>query len=291
MIKTILVTAYGSDADVATYETALAVARQFGAHLDVLHVEIDPVELAVAMTTEAPGAGALTQGSLDQLEEDTRERTANALQAYTSFCERNQISTTATPGKPEGKVSAEWHVERGQETRWLSVYGLTADLIIAPRGGGDDVTPRSVLETTLTEAGRPILVPSASAVAPTLADTVAIAWKPVPSASRAVAAAMPFITRAKNVVVLTIAEGDRADGDDGADRLVRALAWHGVTATVQRLTAGDDGAPATLLSAAGSTAGLLVMGGYGHSQLREWIFGGFTQHVLADAPLPVLLAH
>jgi nucleotide-binding universal stress UspA family protein len=54
---------------------------------------------------------------------------------------------------------------------------------------------------------------------------------------------------------------------------------------------GPDGAAATLLSAIAGRADLLVMGGYGHSRVREWVFGGFTQHVLADAPLPVLLAH
>jgi nucleotide-binding universal stress UspA family protein len=46
-----------------------------------------------------------------------------------------------------------------------------------------------------------------------------------------------------------------------------------------------------LLAAVADEAGLLVMGGYGHSRLREWVFGGFTQQVLAVAPVPVLIAH
>ena len=54
---------------------------------------------------------------------------------------------------------------------------------------------------------------------------------------------------------------------------------------------GPDGAAATLLSAIAGRADLLVMGAYGHSRVREWVFGGFTTHVLADAPLPVLMAH
>ena len=55
--------------------------------------------------------------------------------------------------------------------------------------------------------------------------------------------------------------------------------------------AGGRGAAATLLAGVGVGPELLVMGGYGHSRLREWVFGGFTQRVLADAPLPVLIAH
>ena len=69
------------------------------------------------------------------------------------------------------------------------------------------------------------------------------------------------------------------------------LAWHGFRASKQVLHPGDEDAVQTLLSAAQERAGLLVMGGYGHSRIREWIFGGFTQQVLADAPLPILLAH
>jgi nucleotide-binding universal stress UspA family protein len=60
---------------------------------------------------------------------------------------------------------------------------------------------------------------------------------------------------------------------------------------VARMRPGPDGAAATLVSAITGRADLLVMGAYGHSRVREWVFGGFTTHVLADAPLPVLMAH
>ena len=73
--------------------------------------------------------------------------------------------------------------------------------------------------------------------------------------------------------------------------LVRNLAWHGVRASKQILHPGDENAAQTLLSAAQERAGLLVMGGYGHSRIREWVFGGFTQRVLENAPLHILLAH
>ena len=77
MIKTILVAATGDPSDTATFAAALAIARPFAAHLDVLHVRQDPVALAVAMTTDA-GGGALAAGLIEQLEKDAREREAKA---------------------------------------------------------------------------------------------------------------------------------------------------------------------------------------------------------------------
>ena len=107
------------------------------------------------------------------------------------------------------------------------------------------------------------------------------------------AAAVPLLARAKEVVVMTVVEetAERPGDSDDANRLMRSLAWHGIAATTLRLTPGPEGAAATLLATAGKRADLLVIGGYGHSRLREWVFGGFTQRVLADAPLPVLIAH
>ena len=170
----------------------------------------------------------------------------------------------------------------------MAAYGIAADLIVARRGTGEDTLARSTLETVLLDTGRPILIPAAAAM-PESFERIAIAWKPTPQAARAVAFAMPFLTRAKQIAVVTVEE--KAEEGSDADRLARNLTWHGLAATTERLAPGPEGAAATLLAGLEGRADLLVMGGYGHSRLREWVFGGFTQQVLADAPLPVLLAH
>jgi nucleotide-binding universal stress UspA family protein len=100
---------------------------------------------------------------------------------------------------------------------------------------------------------------------------------------------MPFLAHAAEVTILTVEEED-GQRDEGA-RLIRYLGWHGITVRSERLTAGSDGAAATLLSVAKAKCGLLVMGGYGHTRLREWVFGGFTQYALDHAELPILMAH
>jgi nucleotide-binding universal stress UspA family protein len=140
--------------------------------------------------------------------------------------------------------------------------------------------------------GGRIFLPPATPM-PASFERIAIAWKPTPQAARAVAGAMPLLVRAKEVVVITVAEeaAERPGERDDPERLARSLAWHGITATTLRLTPGPEGSAATLLASAAGRADLLVIGGYGHSRLREWVFGGFTQLVLADAPLPVLIAH
>lgn len=286
MIKSILVPATGDQADLATFATALSVAREFSAHIEFLHVHLNAVETAVAMTSDASG-GMLLGGLIEQLEQDARAREAKAKRMFDEFCARENLAISEFPADQPKWPTAQWHVETGDEARSITEYGMAADLIVARRGAEDEVAARLVLEAALLYTGRPLLIPSAMTPAPSFA-TIAVAWKATPQAARAVAAAMPFFVRAKEVIVMTVEEGR---GTDDSDRLVRNLAWHGCHASAERLTAnGRDGAEA-LLDAAKQKAGLLVMGGYGHSRLREWVFGGFTQRVLADAPLPVLMAH
>jgi nucleotide-binding universal stress UspA family protein len=288
MIKTILVPASGSPGDATTFAAALAVARRFGAHIDVLHARYDPTGVAVAMASDA-GSGALTAGLIEQLENDARGRQAKAKEAFTRFCKEAAIAETGTrQSNPDGGVTAEFHVETGEEPRLLAEYGMAADLIVACRTPDEEAVGRTTLEAVLLETGRPLLVPPAAAM-PAAIERVAIAWKPTQHTARAVAMAMPFIVRAKEVVVLTVAEP--TDEHAATDRLVRGFAWHGLAARAEGLQPGPDGAVATLLTAASERADLLVMGGYGHTRIREWVFGGFTQQVLSDAPLPVLMAH
>lgn len=297
MIRSILVAVTGDSTDAATFATALAVARPFGAHLDVLHVRADAIGAGIAMATGA-GSGALTARLIEQLEADALQREARARNGFERFRADNGLTVSGTPSaapKPQtgtlsaATSSAEFHVETGREADWVAVYGRTVDLVVASRWDDGALAP-SALEAALLETGRPLLIPGSGAAPMAEAiSRVAIAWKPVQQASRAVALAMPLLCRATEVIVATVEE--EADERDEIDRLTRYLGWHGLSATVARMRPGPDGAAATLLSGIAERADLLVMGGYGHSRLRQWIFGGFTQHVLAGAPLPVLLAH
>ena len=288
MIKTILVPATGGPSDAATFAAALAIARPFAAHLDMLYVRPDSVALAVGMTTDA-GGGALAAGLIEQLEKDARERERKAHQIFTRFCADAGISAISAPTPASIKApSAEWHVETGEEPSWMASYAVAADLFIAPRATGNEGLASATLEAVLLESGGPILIPAATAM-PAKFARIAIAWKATPQAARAVASALLFLVHAREITIITVEEA--AEERDDAGRLVRNLSWHGIAAKTRRLKPEPEGAAATLLAGVRERADLLVMGGYGHSRLREWVFGGFTQHVLADAPLPLLIAH
>ncbi len=133
-----------------------------------------------------------------------------------------------------------------------------------------------------------LIPPSASIAA--LPETIVIAWKAAPEAARAVTGALPFLAMAKQVLVLTVAEEQGVSDEEGA-RLATNLLRHGFQASARHLPPDARGAAETLLEAAGERSALVVMGAYGHSRLREWIFGGFTQHVLRGAKVPVLMMH
>ncbi len=282
MIKTILAPATGDPGNSITFDAALKIARAFSAHIDVLHVRVDPLDVAVV-------GDAVMTSIVDQIARDADERETAVKRWFDDFCARETVPTLDLPA-PDQKASpsVQWHVETGDDARWVAALGLFADLIVAARAEENNVTNRMVLEAALLETGRPLLIPVAKTSRPIIGGTVAIAWKATPQAVHAVAAAMPFLRQASEIVLLTVSEGD--DGGNDAYHLIRNLAWHGLSARREHLSSSGDPAQ-TLLAAAARNASLLVMGGYGHSRLREWVFGGFTQRVLEEAPLPVLLAH
>ena len=289
MIKSILIPMTGGETDAACFAAALPIADSFAAHIDALHVRVDPIEVAMTMSTEGAG-GVLMQGIIDDLTRDGDAGEAKAQSSFFDLCTKAGLMRGGAPTTVGPKPSAEWHVETGQEARWMAAYGMTADLVLAPRGvPGQDATARSTLEALLLETGRPLLIPGGSPASPKLPERVAVAWKPTPQASRAVAYALPLLTRAKEVVVLTVEEEEGRRDD--TERLVAYFGWHGIVPTIERLSPGRHGAAETMLAAATARSELLVMGGYGHTRLREWVFGGFTQRVLNEAALPVLTAH
>ena len=287
MIKTILVPATGSDRDSAVFASALTVARAVAAHLEFLHVRPDAAATAVAMASDGGGA-TMVGGLINRLEEEASEREGKAKQLFQSFCEREELAVQDAPPGSQAP-SAQWLREIGTEPYWVAEYGRTADLLVIGRPGEDEGVSLDTIEGALIDSGRPLLIPPAAPLT-VLPETIAIAWKATPQAARALTAASPFLSTAKQVVVLTVAE-DRRAPEEEADRLMAGLRRHGVPVSVRHLRPEAQSAADTLLSAAVEHAALLVMGGYGHSRLREWIFGGFTLRVLRGAEVPVLMAH
>ena len=149
-----------------------------------------------------------------------------------------------------------------------------------------------IAETTLFESGRPMIMVPYIQKAPLKLDNVMVCWDGSRPAARAIADAMPLLTKAGRVEIVIITnERGKQDEIEGAD-MGQHLARHGLKVDVNRIAGGDiDVADALLSHAADSGADFMVMGGYGHSRLREFVLGGVTHSILRSMTVPALMSH
>ncbi len=176
----------------------------------------------------------------------------------------------------------------------VGVHAYYADLVVIarPESAGQTAGPPGLAESLVLSSGRPIIVlPPRGTVS--RIRRILVAWNATRESIRAVADALPLLVKAEAVEVLVVDHQRHPAGhsqEPGAD-IARHLARHGVHVEVRRLSSGGKNVGRLLLSqAAAFGADLVVMGAYGHSHLREWMFGGVTRTVLYEAGLPVLMS-
>jgi len=195
-------------------------------------------------------------------------------------------------------VKSEWRcdkVHHGDVTSEVTGQALCSDLIVVGQRAdegyrhGDDLPSRVVMET-----GRPVLIVPHSGSFKTVGSRAVVAWNGSREAARAALDSVPLLRNAKSVRVLAIDPKCRGGYDSIAlgDEIALCLARHDIKAevTVTRsdgVTAGDE----LLNRLADEGCDLLVMGCYGHSRLRETLFGGMTQNLLEHMTAPVLMSH
>jgi nucleotide-binding universal stress UspA family protein len=273
----------GLDSDASArerIEIAAALAERFAAHL----VGLYPLPMP-----EAPRHfGYYDPALLNPFFEELRARARDAADKTREVFEH----IASLHG-----VSAEWReIPEGADAD-PAVHARYADLAILgqldPDSGEPDMIRRRPEQVTLA-SGRPILVVPYAGNFPNLGRRVVIGWNASREAARAVNDAMPLLTAAEIVSILTIdpREGPRAHGElPGADISLH-LARHGVKAEIERTVSADLPVGEALLSrAADLGADLLVMGAYGHSRARELLLGGATRSLLRSMTLPVLMSH
>ncbi|KJS39917.1 MAG: universal stress protein UspA [Rhodospirillaceae bacterium BRH_c57] len=285
-LKTILAVVPDTGTGLATMETALVVGRDHNCHVRVLHVRPDPAS-AVPLVGEAM-SGAMVDEMMSVCERQGTERARDVRQMFDQVCGRYAIPVTdEPPGPPE--MSVAFLEEQGVEDDKVALRGRMADLIVVGRPKGDEEPAlQATLNAALMDSGRPVLVAPRNPVTG-IAKNCAIAWNGSAEAARAVAAALPFLIKARTVTILV---ADEEEGTPSAQDLENHLAWHGVTAEIRRVVPSGSAVGAALLKACNDvSADLLVMGAYTHSRLRQLILGGVTRHVLDHAEVPVLLSH
>ena len=186
-------------------------------------------------------------------------------------------------------VKVEWRSAIASPSWFLIEAARAADIIVtgSPEGGS---SYRSVdLGSLLLNAGRPVLVAGRGAER-ILAAKILVAWKDRREARRAVADALPLLSQAQEVVVATVdPEADSKTKGSLAD-VAAFLAHHGVKARTEVIAEKCEGDKLTDL-ARSMNADLIVSGAYGHSRLREWVFGGVTRSLLDEVGLNRLMAN
>jgi nucleotide-binding universal stress UspA family protein len=174
----------------------------------------------------------------------------------------------------------------------LTGAARAADLIVTNRIKNtlDDSYRNASPAELVILSGRPVLI-APNANAGLVGARVVLAWKDTREARRAMTDAMPFFRRAQEVLVVEICGKDEADDAKiRTEDVVGALARHGVSATAKVVVGAASGAQ-VLHQAKAFDADLVVAGGYGHSRLGEWVFGGVTQDLLDQDEHFVLLSH
>ncbi len=255
---------------------AVSIAEEFEAHLLGVAFAYEPI---------IPGSvmGGIPPEFIESQREESNKTAKDAVARFEQLAKREGISYETRI------VSASIAGASDQ----LAHMGRRFDLVVVGQAAQDKPMPEEVVdEGVLFESGRPVIFVPFIQRAGLKLDRVLIAWDGSRAATRAIGDAMPFLEKAKQVEVLIVgSKPPKSDETPGAD-LGQHLARHGIKTTVKRITAPDIDVQSAILShAADSAAELIVMGGYGHSRLREFVLGGVTRGLLESMTVPVLMSH
>jgi nucleotide-binding universal stress UspA family protein len=187
----------------------------------------------------------------------------------------------------------EWRTALEFPYELVSREARAADLIIVgPRHPPSDLHDLIDPGVVLLRAGRPVLVVP-DIIAPLALRRVIVAWKDTRECRRAVRDALPFLQQAKEVLLFAAGESEgQSQARTHLTDVTRYLARHQVSVTDEIWRHARGPIATELLNFASSEkADLVVAGGYGHSRLGEWIFGGVTHELLATSPMCCMLSH
>jgi nucleotide-binding universal stress UspA family protein len=275
MIKNIVANlSVGRPRDIAG-EFAVTVATIFDAHLS-----------GVAFAYEPPIGGSILDGVTPSILEEWRaEQKAKAVSAQAAFDQRARLAGLASDSRLLSYDVADA----------AHVFGAIArnyDLSVIAQSQPDDDLPETLaIEAALFESGRPVLVVPYIQAAGIKLDRVMVCWDGSRNAARAVGDAMPFLKKAGRIEVVSVEDKERRNELRGAE-IAEHLARHKLKVELKPIVAPDNDVANVILShAADNGTDLIVMGGYGHTRLREFILGGATRGMLGAMTVPTLMSH
>lgn len=272
--KTIL-NVTGVDQSDGDLELAAELCGQVDAHLSVL---------VVAIAAPPPMGDAVFMADVWAKERQAvMDRVTERASAVSAFLARNELRGDVSTEYPD----IAWVDEAvGQRARY-------ADLtVIGPEILKTETLKSKIIEGILFSSGKPLLLAPEGSHATLKPKRVVVAWDSSFEASRALRESLDMLDDADVHITLVdpIADDLGQGAEPGAD-VAAYLVRRGIKVAVDSLpSSGHSVAEVLTRHASDMSADLLVMGAYGHSRLRERLFGGVTKSILAAPPLPVLLA-
>lgn len=257
-------------------EVALALARTCGAHLQCVH--ITPIEAYVAF--EGFGGVFIMNEVMKALDE-----------------EESRIRVKVESELATEDVSWDYTQVTGSIATQLVRHGALNDLVVTGREAHDSNVLRSnagLLGEILDRSRTPLFVPGSNGGPVDVLGNALIAWDGSYEAANAVRGSIGLLKLAAEVRVIEIAEEAKRPEFPNI-RLLEYLSRHGIHAELTQGTAEDSSGQtvaAMLVDHAGkANADYIVMGGYNHSRIGEYLFGGVTRSLLDDCALPLVIAH
>ena len=224
----------------------------------------------------------LAEGGSVMQEIERRRRGEAAAQAEREFRQAER--------RAGGK--SEWRLSMDGALAAVSLSARYADLVVAGQPEPGDGAAKAFAGELVLSVGRPVLFVPYVGRFPSVGKRVLVAWNASREAARAVSDALPFLARAESVELVAFDPGSADHGELPSADVALYLARHGVKASAARQSApGLDIGSQVLSRAADDGADLIVMGGYGHSRLRELVLGGVTRTMLEAMTVPVLMSH
>ncbi len=264
-MKTIVLLVHDDSGQEARFQVALDVCRAVGGHLACVDVAILPNNAG-----DMYGATAMLLADERQRESANRSHLEDRLR--------------------HEDVSWDWRDATGELAACLTDAASLADLIVVNRSLDDSIglNMREVAAQILTSSDTPVLAVPDSAHALDVAGHAMIAWDGSEAAAAALRAAVPLLKLAEKVTILEVKEDSTASCDEDA---ALYLSRHGIAATIIVAPLPKGGAGSALLTEVRNRKpDYVVMGGYGHSRLREALWGGVSRAMLAESPVPLFLA-
>lgn len=285
-IGTILVPLLGDVGDGDSLAWAGALARRHHAHITALHPSPNPSDALFALASTTPEV-YITESMERTVRDQTTARRVAVKRRYTAWAEAEGVACGGNPGR-EGAPVAKLIVDPEPTEAAVFRHALVSDLVVTVLPAKGMERRAEPLNAALFDAGRPVLGVAAGSSPWEKSAPAVVAWNGSSEASRALVAAVPLLKDASEVLVL---HAGPPEAPSGLEPVVDYLARHHIKA--RGIELGDAGNPTELLIGKVEEvgAGLVVMGAYSHSRLREFVLGGTTRDMLADPPAALLLAH